>query len=87
MLGYMNQQVMQLEYDCSKFDSYDDISQDVLEGRMMEYLYQPSDKKAVYYGCGILERMDDIAVMNPKIETSKGWTEVVIDDDCEFAIL
>lgn len=48
MLGYMNQQVMQLEYDCSKFDSYDDISQNVLEGRMMEYLYQPTDKKKPY---------------------------------------
>lgn len=39
IFGNMNQMVTQLEYDCSKFDSYAAISLDVLESRMMEYLF------------------------------------------------
>jgi hypothetical protein len=39
MLSYMNQTIFQLEYDCSKFSSYEDISLNLLEDRMMNHLY------------------------------------------------
>lgn len=39
MLAHMNQMIIQLEYDCSRFPSYDDISLDLLEDRMMDSLY------------------------------------------------
>jgi len=39
MLSYMNQTIFQLEYDCSKFSTYEDISLNLLEDRMMNHLY------------------------------------------------
>jgi len=48
MLAHMNQMVIQLEFECSRFNSYDNISQDLLEERMMDYLYQAGDKTNIY---------------------------------------
>lgn len=39
MLGRMNQMRYQLEYDCSRFPTYESISLDLLEDRMMDFLY------------------------------------------------
>jgi hypothetical protein len=39
MLGRMNQMHHQLEHDCSRFETYEAISPDVLEDRMMDMLY------------------------------------------------
>ena len=39
MLAHMNQMIIQLEYDCSRFPSFDTISLDLLEDRMMDNLY------------------------------------------------
>jgi hypothetical protein len=48
MLAHMNQMVIQLEFDCSRFSSYEYISQDLLEERMMDHLYQGSNKSKSY---------------------------------------
>ena len=48
MFAHMNQMVIQLEFECSRFNSYDNISQDILEERMMDYLYQAVDKSKTY---------------------------------------
>jgi hypothetical protein len=48
MLAHMNQMVVQLEFDCSRFTSYENISQDLLEERMMGYLYQAGGKSNSY---------------------------------------
>jgi hypothetical protein len=48
ILAHMNQMVVQLEFDCSRFNSYDNISQDLLEGKMMGYLYQTGDRNKPY---------------------------------------
>ena len=39
MLGRMNQMPYQLEYDCSRFKTYEAISLVILENRMMDMLY------------------------------------------------
>lgn len=48
ILAYMNQMVIQLEFDCSRFNSYDNISQDLLEEKMMDYLYQTGNRNNPY---------------------------------------
>ena len=40
MLAHMNQMIFQLEFDCSRFDSYESILLVLLEDRMMDNLYQ-----------------------------------------------
>jgi len=40
LLAFMNQMVFELEYECVRFGSYNAISLDVLEDRMMDRLYQ-----------------------------------------------
>ena len=45
MLAYMNQMIFQLEYDCSKFSSYDDIPLNLLEDRMMNHLYSTKENR------------------------------------------
>jgi hypothetical protein len=47
MLGRMNQMVYQLEFDCSRFETYEAISPDVLEDRMMDMLYGISRGKYI----------------------------------------
>lgn len=39
MLGYMNQMVDQLEYNCSRYETHEAISLDLLEAGMMDFLY------------------------------------------------
>lgn len=46
MLAHMNQMIFQLEYDCSRFLSYETISLDVLEDGMMDHWYQMNGKGA-----------------------------------------
>ena len=48
MLAYINQMKINLEINCSRFDSYDYISQDLLEESMMNYLYQTGNKSNPY---------------------------------------
>ena len=48
MLAHMNQMIFQLEYDCSRFPSYGSISQDLLEDRMMDHLYQSKQKGKLF---------------------------------------
>jgi hypothetical protein len=48
MLAYINQMKIYLETYCSRFDSYDLISQDLLEESMMNYLYQTGNKSNPY---------------------------------------
>jgi hypothetical protein len=40
LLSFMNQMVFELEMECSRYDSYEAISLDALEDRMMDRLYQ-----------------------------------------------
>ncbi len=44
ILSFMNQMVLELDYDCRGFESYDAISLDLLEERMMDRLYQYGKK-------------------------------------------
>jgi hypothetical protein len=48
MLAFMNQMVLQLEYDCTRYSSYETISQDYMENNMMDYLYQSGIKSKPY---------------------------------------
>jgi len=48
ILAHMNQMVFQLEYDCRRFDSYESISLDYLEDRMMDNFYRTGDKVRPY---------------------------------------
>ncbi len=48
MLAHMNQMIIQLEYDCSRFPSYEDISLDLLEDRMMDSLYAIKGKSGQF---------------------------------------
>lgn len=48
MLAHMNQMVFQLEYDCLKFSSYETISLDYLEDRMMDNFYRSGKKENPY---------------------------------------
>lgn len=48
MLAYISQMKINLEIHCSSMDSYDNISQDLLEESMMSYPYQISNKSNYY---------------------------------------
>lgn len=48
MLAYINQMKIHLEVYSSRFDTYDNISQDILEESMMNYLYQTGNKNNPY---------------------------------------
>jgi len=48
VLGYMNQMIPQLEFDCSKFGTYDSISLNVLEERMINFLSQFGVRLSTY---------------------------------------
>jgi hypothetical protein len=60
MLAYMNQMILQLEYDCSRFNGYDAISLDLLEDGMMDMLHQSKVKSnhftnpAEYWGVQVI---------------------------------
>jgi hypothetical protein len=40
VLSFMNQMVFELDFECRGFKSYEDISPEILEDRMMDRLYQ-----------------------------------------------
>jgi hypothetical protein len=40
LLSFMNQMVFELEFECSRYESYDAIRLEVLEDKMMDRLYQ-----------------------------------------------
>jgi hypothetical protein len=40
LLSFMNQMVLELEFECSKYQSYEAILLDALEDKMMDRLYQ-----------------------------------------------
>ncbi|OQP57937.1 hypothetical protein A3860_39670 [Niastella vici] len=48
MLAYINQMKIHLEIHSSRFDTYENISQDLLEESMMNYLYQTGNKSNSY---------------------------------------
>ena len=48
ILAYINQMKIHLEIYYSRFDSYDNIAQDLLEESMMNYLYQTGNKSNPY---------------------------------------
>ena len=48
ILAHMNQMVFQLEYQCSRFTTYEAIPLDFLENGMMEYFYQYGKKTHDY---------------------------------------
>ena len=48
ILAHMNQMILQLNYDCTQFASYETISLDYLEDRMMDNFYQTGNKEKPY---------------------------------------
>lgn len=48
MLGYMNEIKMQLEFMCSKSDTYEHIATDEMEDLMMNWIYQNPEKRSGY---------------------------------------
>lgn len=48
ILAHMNQMVHYLDYGCAGFASYDAISLDYLEDRMMDNFYQTGNKQKPY---------------------------------------
>ena len=48
ILAHMNQMIFQLEYDCVRFNSYETISLDFLEDRMMDNFYLTGNKEKPY---------------------------------------
>jgi hypothetical protein len=48
ILAHMNQMIFQLEYDCVQFYSYDTITLELLEDRMMDNFYQTGNKEKPY---------------------------------------
>jgi hypothetical protein len=48
MLGFMNQMIELIQFDCSRFGSYEAIETDVPEDRMMHYFYLSKVKGEAY---------------------------------------
>ncbi|MBL7691467.1 MAG: hypothetical protein JNM41_07725 [Flavipsychrobacter sp.] len=48
MLGYMNEIKLQLEFMCSKSNTYENIATDEMEDLMMNWLYQNPEKRSGY---------------------------------------
>jgi hypothetical protein len=48
ILAHMNQMILQLEYDCYRFDQYQTISLDYMEDIMMDHYHQYADSPTAY---------------------------------------
>lgn len=48
VLAHMNQMILQLEYDCHRFDQYQTISLDYMEDIMMDHFHQYADNPNTY---------------------------------------